>query len=446
MIDPYLIRSRLFLALGVPADLCPLLHAWAIVENRKFCHEFMGQLLCLHGSEKAIRIAVGRKLNALALFSKTSGNNFGIINRKGNGRVKEPTAYGSLALNRAVSWIQKKLSADPDISNPFVAVDRYVLEAITRHIPKTKSFVCVSKPNTKKRLSTKKQRERLDSHTLGLRSVALFNLPNCTFGYALEMSRLGFPVFPVHTAVNGVCSCRLARECKNPGKHPCVAGWRQVATCYEPSIIRLWEKFPLANIGIATGCRLKTGGFLTVLDCDERAFGHGSISHLERNELCPLPVTREHSNGGGSFNSHKLFSYPRGFHSRPGALGQGIDVQSFGKFVVAPGSTHKSGRVYRVTVDCSIARLPDEWANRIDAIRNKALSLIPEGERGTWLLRCAGGMVCEGMSPGLILETLKDRRDRRCAKGSHSFSDDDLRAKIAYCLRQESRKQKEQAA
>lgn len=438
MIDPYLIRSRLFFALGVPASLCPVLHAWAMIENRKFCHDLMGSLLCMVGSANAIRTGVGRKLDALALFSKSSGYDLGSIQR-GGGKGKKVTFYGVFKLGRAVLWIQERLVSDPDTSNPIVAIDRYASEAIALHIPKTEKPI-----QKKKKRRTLRGRERdVDRHTLGYKNET--NLPEGnTLRFALEMARLGFPVFPAHRAIEGGCSCAKGSECPSPGKHPCIARWQQVATCYEPSLARLWEKFPFANIGIATGRWMpRLGGYLTVIDCDHRSFGHGSISHLERNELCPLPATREHSNGGGP---HKFYIYPRGFHSRPGALGQGIDIQSFGKFVIAPGSVHKSGRVYEVTVDLPIARLPNEWADRIDAIRNKALPLIPEGQRRAKLLAWAGGMVHSGMDPDLILETLRDRRDRRCAKGTHSFSEDDLKEMIAYCQRQEDQNRKERAA
>jgi hypothetical protein len=61
-------------------------------------------------------------------------------------------------------------------------------------------------------------------------------------------------------------------------------------------------------------------------------------------------------------------------------------------------------------------------------------------------MKCAGGMVGQGLNPDLALEVLKDRRDKRCEKGTHSFSDDDLRGMIAYCLRKERSKVAEQAA
>jgi hypothetical protein len=95
----------------------------------------MGSLLCLTGSEKAIRIAVGRKLDALALFFKTFSYNLGAIQR-GGGKGKEITSYGAFTTNRAVSWVQEQLANDPDTSNPIVAIDRYVSAGIALHIPK----------------------------------------------------------------------------------------------------------------------------------------------------------------------------------------------------------------------------------------------------------------------------------------------------------------------
>jgi hypothetical protein len=438
-VDPYIVRTRLFLRLGIPARLTAVLHAWAIVEKREFCHDFMADLLCRQGTEKARRLAVARELDYLAAFLKTFPYRLGTV-RRGGGKDHAITSYGPLSLNSAVSWIQDQIALDPDTSNPFVAADRYLDEAIARHIPKAQT----KSENKKKKASPTREEEGIHRHTLGLTSVpSSFNSPECTFESALLMARAGFSVFPAWGVGDGVCFCWRGSECPNPGKHPCIRGWQQIATTYEPSLRRLWEKFPTANIGIATGKRLANGEFLTVIDCDHRSFGHGSLSHLERNELCALPLTREHSAGGGP---HKYYSHPRGFRSAPSSIGKGIDVQSFGKFVIAPGSTHKSGRSYEVTLDAPIARLPEPWAIRLEAIGSKTLRLIPEGQRRTWLLKCAGAMVGARMDSNLVFEVLKDRRDRRCEKGSHSFSDDELRGMVAYCLRQERSGKVERAA
>jgi hypothetical protein len=207
-------------------------------------------------------------------------------------------------------------------------------------------------------------------------------------------------------------------------------------------IVRLWGQFPVSNVGIATGVKLSSGGFLTVIDSDLRHFGHGSIDHLERNELCPLPPTFEQSAGGGP---HRYYYYPRAFHSSPSALGQGIDIQSIGKFVIGAGLNAR-GTLYKTTVDLPMNRLPDEWADRIDAIRNKKLPLIPEGQRTEYLMRWAGGIIGGGASRDHALAVLRDYRGRRLENGDHDFPDSDLLKKIDFCLASEAIKRKEQAA
>jgi hypothetical protein len=86
------------------------------------------------------------------------------------------------------------------------------------------------------------------------------------------------------------------------------------------------------------------------------------------------------------------------------------------------------------------------WAERIKAVSSKTLQQITEGKRRKWLMKCAGGMIRSGMHPDLALETLKDRRDKRCETGTHWFSDDDLKGIIHYCLEQELLKKAEKVA
>ena len=435
--DPYLIRCRLFCALGVPAKHAPVFHAWSLVEGRRFGHEFMGDMLCRQGSAGAVRNAVRRELNALRLFLNTSPYEFGNITRGGRSKQNEVTQYGPLTINRAVAWIQEQVAVDPDAANPLVTIDRYITEAIARHIPANQK-----KEETKKNQQRQRRRER-GSHRLksGYRFDRLQFLaempPDSTFHDAIKQADFGFPLFAVWGVTeNGVCRCRKGRDCETPGKHPIPSRWRQLATNYIPTLAKFARKHPYANWGIACGVKMAGGDYLTVIDVDERHFGHGTLSALERCELGELPRTREHSAGGGP---HKFYTHLRAFHSSPGALGQGVDVQSYGKFVICAGLNAR-GKRYEVTIDAPIQRLPEAWAERIDAVRRKALPLVPEGQRRAALIRWAGGMVADGLSHDLILRVLQDRREKRLEKGSHSFSDDELRDMIDYCARCENSK------
>lgn len=435
--DSYIIRCRLFAALGVPPRRQPLMHAWAFVEGRRFGHEFMGDLLCRRGSEKAVRVAIGRELNALRAFLSSSEYELGEIKRGGRSPERDITFYGHLAINRAVAFIQNKLSEDLDTANPLVSIDRHVSEAIARHIPKKKRTLNPKKNQQPQRERRETNYRHQSGHTFDL-AKTLASLPlNSTFHDAVKLAKAGFPLFPVWGVTEtGECRCSEGLACEKPGKHPLVRRWRQIATTYIPTLAKFALKHPYANWGIATGNRLPSGDYLTVMDIDERNFGHGSLSALERLELGPLPATREHSAGGGP---HKFFIYSMGFHSSPGAIGQGIDVQSFGRFVIGAGMNAR-GKRYEVTNDIAIARLPDSWAKRIEAVKRKALPLIPEGQRRAKLISWAGGMVRDGMDHELIFRVLQDRREKRLEKGSHSFSDEELRGMIDYCARLERRK------
>lgn len=437
MIDSYIIRCRLFSALHVPPRRQPLMHAWSFVEGRRFGHEFMGDLLCRKGSEKAVRVAIGRELNALCAFLSSSAYEFGEIKRGGWSLQKDVTSYGHLSINRAVAWIQSRVSEDLDNANPLVTIDRYVAEAIGRYIPKKKQSSTSKKNQQPQRERESAVNRHQSGHRFDLQKFSASLPLDSTFHDAVKLAKAGFPLFLVWGVTeSGVCRCSDGLDCEKPGKHPLVRRWRQIATTYIPTLAKFAIKHPYANWGIATGNRMPSGDYLTVMDIDERHFGHGSLSALERLDLGPLPETREHSAGGGP---HKFFTYSTGFHSSPGAIGQGIDVQSFGRFVIGAGMNAR-GKRYEVTNDVAIARLPDSWARWIEATKRKALPLIPEGQRRAKLISWAGGMVRDGMDRELIFRVLQDRREKRLAKGSHSFSDEDLRGMIDYCTQLEARK------
>ena len=76
---------------------------------------------------------------------------------------------------------------------------------------------------------------------------------------AFAYTRVGFRVFPAHTIRNGVCTCGGAKGC-SPGKHPMGALVpRGVLDASNDLAVvkRWWEQVPDANIGIATGQKLR---------------------------------------------------------------------------------------------------------------------------------------------------------------------------------------------
>ena len=53
---------------------------------------------------------------------------------------------------------------------------------------------------------------------------------------ALDYANQGWSVLPVHSVVDGTCSCDKA-DCGTPGKHPRISGWQDNATV-SPGIIK----------------------------------------------------------------------------------------------------------------------------------------------------------------------------------------------------------------
>jgi putative DNA primase/helicase len=70
---------------------------------------------------------------------------------------------------------------------------------------------------------------------------------------ALPYAELGWAVFPVHSAHNGVCTCRKGAACGATGKHPSTRHGVGDATTDPEKIKAWWNGWPDANIGVATG-------------------------------------------------------------------------------------------------------------------------------------------------------------------------------------------------
>jgi putative DNA primase/helicase len=163
--------------------------------------------------------------------------------------------------------------------------------------------------------------------------------PNSRKALDLKYVERGWAVLALHTIRDGHCSCTDGPNCAHPGKHPRTPNGVKDATNSKTEIEAWRNKWPDANIGIATGDR--SGIF--VLDVDGE-IGKASLRDLKAQHG-PLPKTVTVKTGKGS---HYYFQCDGGrVPNRVGHPGKGIDVRGDGGYVVAAGSVHVSGAAYR---------------------------------------------------------------------------------------------------
>ncbi len=220
---------------------------------------------------------------------------------------------------------------------------------------------------------------------------------------AINYAKRGWAVLPLHTLLaHGSCSC--GSNCGSPGKHPRITGGVHAASIELETIKNWWQKWPKANIGIATG----VVSDLIVIDLDERHGGVEAFRHWEKDYAAQTSLI---SKTGGGF--HLYFSaLGHQVRSRVGVL-PGVDVRAEGGFVVAPGSLHHSGLPYSWVSQESNAPSPISLPllKLIEAKSTSNETLphgqnIPEGHRNDLLTRIAGVMRRENCNVDLINQAL----------------------------------------
>jgi hypothetical protein len=233
---------------------------------------------------------------------------------------------------------------------------------------------------------------------------------------ALLLSKIG-PVFPIWGITNGKCDCGDAR-CDKPGKHPIgklVPHGHKDATNDTSQIIKWFEEYPNANIGI------RTGHNFFVLDVDGSE-GEATLVRLQ-SELGTLSETLTTKTGDGR---HLYCQKPPEVQITNGTPRdwKNIDVRGDGGYVVGPGSLHSSGVEYTF-VDSSkpIAPLPESWVQKLISHQNKKLGSpkgniislsatdrsrpADEGERNLTLISYAGELERKNLNYDEIWTKLK---------------------------------------
>jgi type II secretory pathway component PulM len=155
-------------------------------------------------------------------------------------------------------------------------------------------------------------------------------------GAALYYASLGWWVFPCHSVYGKDRRCDCGQEvCDRAGKHPHTRNGLTDATT-DPKVIRAWwQRWPSANVAIATG---KKSG-LWVVDVEREG--------LDRHArlLLDLPDTVEGETGGAG--RHLFFRYPADgeWKNHTGLLPE-LDIRGEGGYVIAAPSLHRSGGRY----------------------------------------------------------------------------------------------------
>lgn len=229
--------------------------------------------------------------------------------------------------------------------------------------------------------------------------------------------RHGIPVFPLHSAINGRCSCGKP-DCASPGKHPRTEHGFKDATTDPARIAEWWTRWPDANIGMPTG---PTSGRLA-LDVDPRNGGDASLERLTA-KYGRLPETAEQVTGGGG--RHYILCDPG--ISVPKTLAPGIDLKGDGGYIVLAPSMHASGRAYQWDGISGVKALfapadPPGWLlEEIDKARRaehktgqQRTDKWIEGERNNRLTALAGSLRRKGLSREAIEAALLEENRQRC--------------------------------
>lgn len=200
------------------------------------------------------------------------------------------------------------------------------------------------------------------------------------------VQRFQWPVFPVHSVVEGRCTCGKP-DCKRPGKHPVapLAPRGLHDATFDPDIVtRWWTTMPTANIGLPTG----VGSGLVALDVDTLKGGDEGLYELQQRHG-PLPDTVMAITGSGGY--HYLFAHPGAgvkIRNSVESLGPGLDVRGDGGYIIVAPSRHASGREYAWEASCHpkdrpLAALPPWLLERIIDVPRPVPAPPEPGGHGT---------------------------------------------------------------
>lgn len=225
--------------------------------------------------------------------------------------------------------------------------------------------------------------------------------------WALQYAGMGFAVFPI----------------KPRDKTPLTSHGFKDATTNKDMISSWWDKYPDANIAVATGSR---SGGLVVIDLDRREDkgidGYEMLIDWQK-EHGNLPDTWQSITGGGGYH---LFYRDSAINRSRAKLYPGVDVRGEDGYVVVPPSIHSSGNCYtweigpgdgvgitqadNTVMDFLMGSVPEEKEQH----RFKMADTIPEGERHNALIALIGSEKARGIGNDAIRQTVRSENQEKC--------------------------------
>lgn len=235
-------------------------------------------------------------------------------------------------------------------------------------------------------------------------------------GAALYYAGKGWAVFPCHSVdKDGTCSCGNSK-CSNKGKHPRTPHGLKDATTDKEQIRAWWQKWPDANVAIATG----SASGIFVIDVDTYRGGDVGFGILtSRNKLPDAPLSL--TGGGGQQYFIKLPD--EGKVKNAVDLAEGVDMRGEGGYVIVPPSSHASGRNYEWDAESSpkqidppacpawLAELlidkPTQKPKKKERPAEDVLKGVPQGKRDATLFRYACSLRERGASQAEAIELVR---------------------------------------
>jgi len=214
---------------------------------------------------------------------------------------------------------------------------------------------------------------------------------------ALDYGGKGWQIIPLHEPKGNFCSCSNPK-CSSIGKHPRTPHGVKDASSDLDIIRQWWNKWPSANIGIATGQR----SMITVVDVDLKHDGDKNWREFyNRNSL---QKTLQAKSGSGGY--HCYYAYANHLGNKAGFL-PGVDIRGNGGYIVAPPSLHHSGNHYEWTTSFPLAIFPTAVMHAIHKKSDQQINKFPEGKRNSTLISIAGFMKRQGISSPVVINALK---------------------------------------